>query len=368
MRRNPQATEPYFQPRALLGIGLLAMAVATSPVNAASAKKGKNPQAQQKTTQPAPATLPAARPALAPAPSPAPVTAAAPIERDYSFSEVIAESVAGDVYADPSRWQELSFRNLFSKGWDKPWVSPPAGTGAPRQGWINADDGVFYRLSVASFNWQHGLANNSDGYSGQLTSFTPLSQRTEIRTDISLASNRGPTGRADAQTNFGDFVVTPRFLLAESKEESHTLDIAFRTPTGNSFNGNGVAAISPTYNFWTNHWKGLVVRGGLGLTIPYGGDISRAGARSTFNGNLAIGYYLTPHDAAPFGDLVVYVANNLVQAIDSRGPNATTSFSMGPGFRTHLGDNWYLLGAVDFSVTNPQPYDYQVSSGIMKVY
>jgi hypothetical protein len=124
----------------------------------------------------------------------------------------------------------------------------------------------------------------------------------------------------------------------------------------------------PTYNFWTNHWNGLVVRGGLGFTIPYAGEISKAGARSTFNGNLAIGYYLTPHDAAPFGDFVVYVANNLFQAIDSRGPNATTTFSMGPGFRTHLGDNWYFLGAVDIGVTNPKPYDYEVSTGIMKVY
>jgi hypothetical protein len=136
---------------------------------------------------------------------------------DYSFTEVIAESVTGKVYADPSKWEELGYDNLFSKGWDKPWVSPPAGGGgAPRHGWLNANDGVFYRLSLAIFNWQHGLANNSDGYSGTLTSYTPLSQRTEIRTDIGLSSNRGPTGQADAQTNFSDFVITPRFQPFQS--------------------------------------------------------------------------------------------------------------------------------------------------------
>jgi hypothetical protein len=292
-------------------------------------------------------------------------------DRDYSFSEVVAESVTGDVYSDKAaaNWQDLSYSNLFSKGWDKPWVSPPNGTGgAPRQGWINTYDGVFYRLSISTFAWQHGLANNSDGYSGTLTNYTPLNQRMEIRTDLSLTSNRGPTGRSDAQTNFGDFIITPRFLLSESKGQTQTFEIAFRTPTGNSFNGNGFASISPTYEFWTNYWKGLVVRGGLGFTIPYSGEIARSGARSTFNSNLALGYYFTPHNYAPFGDLVVYVANNMYQAIDNRGSSSTTTFSIGPGFRSHLGDNWYLLGMVDFPVTKPQAYDYQVFGGIMKVY
>jgi len=189
-----------------------------------------------------------------------------------------------------------------------------------------------------------------------------------LRTDIGLASNRGPTGAANAQTNFADFIITPRILVSESKEQSQVFEIYFRTPTGNSFNGNGFASISPTYEFWTNYWKGLVVRGGLGFNIPYGGDIAKAGARSTFTGNLAFGYYLTPHDAAPFGDFVVYVTNNVTQTIDSRAPGSVTTFTLGPGFRTHLGDNWYLLGQADFAVTNPQPYDYQISSGIMKVY
>ena len=372
MTRNPPTTNARHQTWPLLGIGLVALAVASSPAVAASSSKKKPHPAQHKTAQPAPAKQPTAQPAVAPtrpAPASAPVEAAAPVERDYSFGEVISQSVTGDVYAHPEDWKALGFRNLFSEGWDKPWVSPPAGGGgAPRQGWINSYDGVFFRLSIATFAWQHGLANNSDGYSGTLTSYTPLNARHEVRTDISLASNRGPTGRADAQTNFGDFIVTPRVLLSESKEQSQVFEIAFRTPTGNSFNGNGYAAISPTYEFWTNYWKGLVVRGGLGFTIPYSGEINRAGARSTFNSNLAIGYYFTPHNAAPFGDLVLYVANNLVQAIDNRGPASTATFSMGPGFRSHLGDNWYLLGHVDFPVTKPQPYDYQVFGGIMKVY
>lgn len=290
-------------------------------------------------------------------------------DHDYGFWDAAYDSVFGDVYSDPSKWQDLSFRNLFTKGWDKAWVSPPeGGGGAPRHGWLNANDGVFYRLSIATFGWQQGFASNSDGYSGFLTSYTPLSQRLEMRTDIGLVSNRGLTGSSNSQTNFADFIFTPRVLLSESKEQTQTLDIGFRTPTGNSFNFQGYASIAPQYNFWTNYWKGLVVRGGLGFNIPYGGEIARSGIRSTFNTNLAVGYYLTPHNAAPFGDLVFYVSNTLTQVIDNRGDSSRTFFTLGPGFRDHLGDNWYLLGSVDFAVTHPQPYDFQVLGGIMKVY
>ncbi|MCX7111249.1 MAG: hypothetical protein NTX45_14200 [Proteobacteria bacterium] len=361
----------------IFGLGFTALALASSPVDAASSSTEGKPQSgshsSQKAAKPAQATYPptqtTAQPAYAPSrPAAAPV-AAAPVERSYTFGEMIAESMFGDVYAEPSRWQELGYGNLFSKGWNKPWASPPAGGGgAPRHGWINAEDGVFYRLSIATFVWQHGTGNYSDGYAGYLTSYTPLSARMEIRTDIGLTSNRGPTGTGDAQTNFADFIVTPRILLSETKEQTQSFDIALRTPTGNSYNGQGYAAVSPQYNFWTNYWKGLVVRGGVGFNIPYSGEIANAGARSTFNARLAAGYYFTLHDSAPFGDLAVYVSSNLTQAIDNRGPNSTTTFTMGPGFRDHLGDNWFLLGALDVPVTNPKPYDYQVFGGIMKVY
>ncbi|MSS76495.1 MAG: hypothetical protein EXR90_06440 [Methyloglobulus sp.] len=50
-------------------------------------------------------------------------------EKDYSFSEAVIESVTGDVYSDPSKWQDLSCSNLFSEGRDKPWASPPNGSG-----------------------------------------------------------------------------------------------------------------------------------------------------------------------------------------------------------------------------------------------
>ena len=66
---------------------------------------------------------------------------AAPIqsEKDYTFTEAVTESVTGDVYSDEAaaRWQDLSYSNLFSKGWDKPWSSPPNGLGGIVPGFKN---------------------------------------------------------------------------------------------------------------------------------------------------------------------------------------------------------------------------------------
>ena len=290
-------------------------------------------------------------------------------DRDYSVGETIYESNFGDVYAEPSKWQELSYSDLFSKGWNKPWASPPTGGGgAPRQGWLNAYEGVFYRLGISVFGWQHDLANRGDGYTGSLTVFTPLNQRFEIQTDIPMVvSNRRLAG-TDRQSNFGDFQITPRFMLSESRDVTQTFNITFRTPTGDTANlGTSIAAVTPNYQFWANWWQGLVVRGGTGFFIPYGGDLNRSGARTLFNANLAAGYYFTPHDFTPIGDMVWYLSANLNQTMDDRGPSRTL-VTLSPGFRTHVGMNWYLLGAVEVPVTRPEPFDYQVLGGIMKVY
>jgi hypothetical protein len=291
-----------------------------------------------------------------------------PNDHDYSFGEVLKESLVGDVYSDPSKWQDLSYSDLFSKGWDKPWASPPNGSGgAPRQGWLNANDGVFYRLGIATFGWQHGnFGGNIDSYSGTLTMFTPLNQRFEIQTDIPMVVSAGHGSGFDSGDNFGDLQITPKVILSESKDVTQSLGITFRTPTGKNINGNSVAAINPNYQFWANPWKGLVVRGGTGFYVPYSYDAFRS-PRSTFNANLAVGYYFTPHTFTPIGDMVWYLSTNLSQTIDNRGPNQTF-VSLTPGFRTHVGNNWYLLGAVEVPVTSPQPFDYQVLGGIMKVF
>jgi hypothetical protein len=278
----------------------------------------------------------------------------------------MAKSLTGDVYGDPSAWRELSLRDFFSEGWDRAWVSPsPGGGGAPRQGWLNSFDGVFYRLGVATYGYAHDFLENGNQHSGTVQFYLPLNQRFEFRVDLPVVSNRGATG-ADYETNFGDLQIVGRFLLSESRDVTQSFNVAFRTPTGSTDNVNGVAAITPTYEFWTNWWKGLVIRGGAGFFVPYGHQsIDEVGVRAAFIANVAVGYYFTPHTAVPFGDLVFYLSANLGQTID--GPS-TNTVSLTPGFRTHLGGNWYFLGAVEVPVTTAKGFDYQVLGALMKVF
>jgi hypothetical protein len=150
---------------------------------------------------------------------------------------------------------------------------------------------------------------------------------------------------------------------------TQSFNVAFRMPTGDTSNLNGVSAITPTYEFWTNWWKGLVLRGGAGFFVPFGHQsVDEVGARASFVANFAFGYYFTPHDLTPVGDLVFYLSTNLVQTIDNHDIRTTNTVSLTPGFRTHLGQNWYFLGAVEVPVAQVKPFDYQVLGAIMKVF
>src|SRR5262245_31191826 len=92
------------------------------------------------------------------------------------FFGAAAESIIGDVYAEPSRWRPLELGTFFTEGWDQAWASPPRGSGgAPRQGWIGASDGVFYRLGIGTYSFAKDAGENGDQHLGSLTLYTPLS-------------------------------------------------------------------------------------------------------------------------------------------------------------------------------------------------
>src|SRR4026209_2946274 len=157
----------------------------------------------------------------------------------------MAKSLTGDVYGDPTAWRELSLRDFFSEGWDRPWVSPsPGGGGAPRQGWLNSFDGVFYRLGVATYGHAHDFLENGNQHSGTVQFYLPLNQRFEFRVALPVVSNRGATG-ADYETNFGDLQIVGRFLLSESRDVTQSFNVAFPAPTGRTGHGNGGAPATP---------------------------------------------------------------------------------------------------------------------------
>ena len=297
------------------------------------------------------------------------LAATAPSEPErVGFVDAAIESMTGDVYAEPTRWRPLSLGTFFTEGWDQAWASPVNGSGgAPRQGWIGALDGVFYRLGIGTFSFAREANENGNAYTGAVTLYTPLSRRLEMRYDLPMiTSSKGSTD--DYHTAAGDIVLSPRVILSETQDFTQSMGVSFRAPTGDEINGNGIAAIVPDYEFWSNPWQGLVVRGGASMGIPYGHDsFDEAGARNTFLANLAAGYYFTEHDATPFGDLVLHLGTTVTQATDDRGPH-TTTLVFTPGFRTHMGCNWYLLAGIDVPVTHPEPYDFQPTVGLMKVF
>ena len=151
-------------------------------------------------------------------------------QQNYSFLGMVEESLFGDP-TDP--WRPLSLSTLFSEGWNEPFDYPTNGSGgAPRQGWINSYDGVFYRLWFLSYSNTQDFNDNGNQDIGSYTLFAPVSRRFQIRFDVPFfVSNRGGQNN-DYNNNFGDFVISPRFLLSESQDFSYILAVPVRHTHG----------------------------------------------------------------------------------------------------------------------------------------
>jgi hypothetical protein len=178
----------------------------------------------------------------------------------------------------------LPLSTLFSEGWLEPWVPSPNGSGgAPRQGWINAVDGNFYRLWFFTFTEVFNRAPQGDAYLGAYTLYTPLSRRLLLITNIpfvirnNVLSGQPITGphqpvvtTTKSHSGFGDITFTPRVLLHETQDFSLTTELAVTTPTGNQPLAAKTALI-PNVGFWYNFADGFVIRGGVGDLIPLQG-------------------------------------------------------------------------------------------------
>ena len=62
--------------------------------------------------------------------------------------------------------------------------SPNGSGGAPRQGWINAQDGNLYRLWFFTFAQAFNNAPKGNAYLGSYTLMAPLSRRLELIINI----------------------------------------------------------------------------------------------------------------------------------------------------------------------------------------
>ena len=119
---------------------------AASPVVSGSAGD-RSPRAGRRAVPEGPAVAPPDG-ALDPQPpgSPAPPIVTGPLD-------TVLESLFGE--ASTADWTPLYFSDLFTEGWNQPFVfSPPSDSGALRQEWINASNGVFYRQWTLDYNYR----------------------------------------------------------------------------------------------------------------------------------------------------------------------------------------------------------------------
>jgi hypothetical protein len=291
-----------------------------------------------------------------------------PARDRVGWLDMLAESLCGNRH---DLWRPLPLSAFFTEGWRDPWYSPPhSTTGAPRQAWINAYDGVFYRIWLLQFEYANRFQQNGNGYAGSLFVFLPVSQRFQVSFNLPfITSDKGGLSNT-YHGNVGDFAVSPRFLLSESQNLSQVVECIVRTPTGSTVNGNGQTTLTPQYEFWYGGLPGAaVIRGGAGMTIPTntagvltnttGNPMVVPGSRTTCNYNLAIGKYWTPHEA-PLADFVTFLSANGYTTVDDRGP-AYSYASLTPGFRFHLGNNYYFTAGLEVPLTGPKDMSFAYS-------
>jgi hypothetical protein len=288
--------------------------------------------------------------------------------------DTVVESICGK--PDPDTWRPLYCSTLFSEGWLEPWVPSPNGSGgAPRQGWINAADGNFYRLWWFTFSQEFNQGSKSNAYLGAFTLYTPLSRRLLLITNIPFEERNGAgsglpvasgtSGLSTSRTGttkrsvFGDLTFTPRIMLRETQDFSLTGEVAVTVPTGNQPLA-GKTALTPAVAFWNNFAGRWVIRGAFADLIPLGG-----GGHDTLISQLAIGNTLTDHDVPLFGDFTLYVS---AVADTPLSQGQRTSVTLTPGLRTHLGRDWYFLAGLPTPLTSERIGDIGMIFWFMKAW
>jgi hypothetical protein len=251
-------------------------------------------------------------------------------------------------HAPKREWTPLYATNFFSEGWLQPHINPPDGSGGSlRQGWIGVPDAFFNRQIIFGiYNYAQGTNGRQNEQNGAVLIESPISRRWDVGFIVPYVDNLSGNGRASA-TSFGDVTIENRFLLHETKDLTVSLNINIRTPTGDANTGNDRTVLIPYLAFYKDlGYNGWSVRGAAGVEDPLSGPNNTR--FNTLTQSLGIGRTLTPHDVRFFGDFTPNVCFNAREDLDT-GNNAF--FSITPGFRTHLGNDFFFLFGVDVPVS-----------------
>lgn len=280
--------------------------------------------------------------------------------RRYGVLEILRSSVFARPLDPVPTWTPLTLGGI-ADGWWEPWIAPPSPTGGSvRQGWVGSFDAFFNRMLVGAYSVTNAIQPNRSEHNGVLMYETPVTRRYMFGL-VAPFVNRFRHGADTRATTFGDLVVENRFLVNETRNATVSFNLNLQLPTGDAAMGGHRTSINPYAAFFQDLGWGFSVRGAVGADIPL--DSKPDGVDTTLIGQLGMGQTLTPHDTPFLADFTYYAVVNyraFLGAANSRFVSIT------PGFRTHLGSDFWLLGGIDIPVSNPRPFQERFNIVLVK--
>ena len=292
-----------------------------------------------------------------------------------SAVDVVLASLFDDIYSEEAqaRWTPLTLGSFLTEGWDQPYVNPTSSTtGVPRQGWVNAFGGNFYRAWFFAFAFDEGINKKiGNGYLGQYEIFIPFNRRfeLEIRSNF-IVSNKGGTSNT-YHGNIGDTGFIGRFQLSESKDFGQTFHFGVFTPTGRGENGGGVASLQTYYQFWWSFYDKWAMRGETGVGVPT--NHAADSGYTYYHNLLAIGRYFPGSKESLFQQWWFYLVATQNTTI-AGSPRHETGVTLLPGMRCKIPELklgtglWYFFASVNVPVGGPQSFHTQPIFAILYDY
>jgi hypothetical protein len=293
-----------------------------------------------------------------------------------SALDVICASLFDDIYSEEAkaRWTPLYLRTYFTEGWDTPFVLPTSSSaGAPRQGWVGAFDGQFFRAWFFVFAFDQGVNSHvGNGYLGRYTIWVPFNRRLEFQWDsYFIVSNKGGASNT-YHGNIGDQTFWLKTQLCETKNYGYGTGLGLNVPTGRTENGQGLNYLQAGFRFlWFPFGGKWMVRGETGPIIPFAST-----GHTQYQNVLGVGRYFAGSEESWFQQWWFYLVATQTSTIAGT-PRHETTFTLLPGMRFKLPGRvfesvgtglWYFFADVTVPMTGPQTFSYQPIFAILHDY
>jgi len=292
---------------------------------------------------------------------------------DRTVLDVIGASLFDDIYSEEAkaRWTPLYLRTYLTDGWNSPFVLPTSSSaGAPRQGWVGAFDGQFFRAWFFAFAYDQGINQKiGDGYVGRYTIFVPLNRRLEFQWDsYFIVSDKGGASNT-YHGNIGDQTFWLKTLLCETKNYGYGCVLGVNVPTGRTENGQGLNYLQTGFRYlWFPFGGNWMIRGETGPIIPFAHT-----GYTQYQNVLGVGRYFAGSKDSWFQQWWFYLVATQTSTIAGT-PRHETTFTLLPGIRCRLpflklGTGlWYFFADVNVPMTGPQAFSYQPIFAVLYDY